>query len=114
MIPLTKQEKIVLLTVIAVLLLGSGLDYAFKKCPDLKDITSFIDSERVYTKIDLNKATAEELVALPYIGEKTALRIIQYRQENGAFDSVDALKRLPGIYESSFNKFKPFLKVSKK
>ena len=50
--------------------------------------------------IDLNAATAEQLSALPGIGEALAEEIIAYRMENGAFAAVEALDNVPGIGEA--------------
>jgi competence protein ComEA len=49
------------------------------------------------TPIHLNIATVEELDALPGVGPVTAQRILDYRQEHGAFRSVDELDAVPGI-----------------
>jgi competence protein ComEA len=47
--------------------------------------------------VHLNTATLEQLDALPGVGPTTAQRILDYRQENGAFSSVDELDAVPGI-----------------
>jgi competence protein ComEA len=47
--------------------------------------------------ININRATAAELEALPGIGPKTAARIVEDRLANGPYPSVEALDRVPGI-----------------
>lgn len=49
--------------------------------------------------IDINRADAGQLTALPGIGEVLAQRIIAYREENGSFLSTDELKNVEGIGE---------------
>ena len=54
---------------------------------------SLMEGER----ININTASAEELVRLPGIGATRAQAIIDFRQERGAFSSVDELLRVDGI-----------------
>jgi competence protein ComEA len=47
--------------------------------------------------VNLNSATAAELDALPGIGPVLAQRIVEHREQNGPFRSVDELDDVPGI-----------------
>ena len=47
--------------------------------------------------VHLNTATAEQLDELPGVGPVTAQKIVDYREQHGAFSSVDDLDAIPGI-----------------
>ncbi len=114
MINLTKEEKFVLITLAAVLWVSSVLRFSLKKYPQLHDIVNFIDTEKVYAKVDVNIASLEELINIPYIGQYTAERIIEYRQEKGPFTSLEEMKTIKGIKEKNFKKFSAYLRISSK
>lgn len=62
-------------------------------------------------KININTATVEQLQVVKGIGPKTAASITAYRDEHGAFQSVDDLEAVKGIGEKSLLKFKKGLTV---
>lgn len=57
-------------------------------------------------KININTAGKEELMTLTGIGEAKAESIMDYREKNGSFKSVEELMQIEGIKEGVFNKIK--------
>ena len=57
-------------------------------------------------KININTAKQTELETLTGIGPSTALKIINFREENGEFKTIEDLKNIPGIGESKFEAIK--------
>lgn len=62
-------------------------------------------------KININKATTEQLQNLPGIGESTALKIIEYRDKNGKFKNIEEIKNVNGIGENKYDKIKEHICV---
>ena len=56
--------------------------------------------------ININTADAKELEKIKGIGPALAGRIIDYRESNGAFKSVDEIKKVRGIGDKTFDKMK--------
>ena len=56
--------------------------------------------------VHINMADEKALEALPGIGPVMAKRIVEYRQENGPFSSVEDLKKVRGIGEVKFSRLK--------
>ncbi|MGE3843134.1 MAG: ComEA family DNA-binding protein [Vicinamibacterales bacterium] len=56
--------------------------------------------------VNLNAASVAQLATLPGIGERTAQRIIEYRQKNGPFKRSEDLMQVKGIGEKGFLKLK--------
>ena len=63
------------------------------------------------TLVNVNVSTAEELETLPGIGEVLAATIIQYREENGPFTSVDQLVEVSGIGEVTLEEIRDLVTV---
>ena len=61
--------------------------------------------------IDINTATRDELMSLSGIGESRADAIISYRDEQGGFFSIEDLKKVSGIGDSTFEKIKEKITV---
>ena len=61
--------------------------------------------------LDVNTANAQELVQLPGVGPSLAQRIVDYRQQNGPFQTVDDLQNVPGIGPSKFERLAPFVRL---
>lgn len=63
------------------------------------------------SKININKATQAELETIPGIGPSTALKIINYREENGKFTSIEEIKNVSGIGDAKYENMKEYISV---
>lgn len=73
----------------------------------------------LFAKVDINSASVAELTSIKGIGQKTAMKIIEFR-ENNCFNSIEELQKIKGIKQGKFEKIKeaieakPCLENSKK
>lgn len=61
--------------------------------------------------LDINTATQEELELLPGIGESKAQAIIEYREDNGPFTTIEQIQNVPGIGPGIFEDIKDLIIV---
>lgn len=73
-----------------------------------EDIAS---SMQVSDKININQATNKELAVIKGIGTQKAQAIIDYRETNGDFVSIEELIKVKGIGQSTLQKITPFLSL---
>lgn len=62
-------------------------------------------------KININVADVAELTLLPGIGEKKAQAIIDYREENGSYQTIEDLMNVSGIGQKTFDKLSSMISV---
>ena len=66
-----------------------------------------------FAKININTATAQELTALPGIGQAKAEALVQHRVANGPFKTVDELNDVKGIGNKILENIKNEVTVDK-
>ena len=71
--------------------------------------SSYSSSNLKNNKININKATQTELETIPGIGPSTALKILDYREKNGKFTSIEDIKNVSGIGDSKYEKIKNYI-----
>jgi comEA protein len=96
---------------------GGNGDKKFDYKQEVLDFNTqnFIDVKTEKTSaeksINLNTAGIEELMRIPGIGEKTAEKILQYRNENGSFRQLEQLQEIKGIGSKKFNLIKIYVYI---
>ncbi len=85
----------------------------------LEDITNEKDDSQLYDQIEyleenpinLNTATTDDLMQIPFLDHEDALAIIKERTALGKFNSVDQLYKIPSISPEVINQILPFISL---
>ena len=123
----TSQEKTVVIILSSLFMLGMAVKAAKEHFDtgtdqitligtneDVVDFYAGLDKKDIEFagKVDINTAGIEELKSLPRIGEKTAEKIINKRNELGRFNSVEDLMLVPGIGSKTLEKLLPYIRIN--
>lgn len=127
-IQVTRTERMVLLCLLAFLGLGAAVRLWLNHHPpaelnvaqgerleESRALLSEPASQKTKPEIkilDLNRATAKELAALPHIGPALAQKIVKDRRERGLFKEKYDLLRIPGIGVPLYNRIEPYLTLN--
>ena len=76
-----------------------------------QEMPSSASNNKENKKVNLNKASVEELKQVKGLGAKRAQDIIDHRESNGKFKSVDELKKVSGIGAKTIEKLKEYVTV---
>ena len=89
--------------------------FAFSASPSHSQTASKADTVKaavpVAEKVNINKATAEQLMEIKGIGESYAKRIVEYRDKNGPFKKIEDIMQVQGIGEKKFEAIKDLITV---
>jgi len=83
----------------------------------LEDITEDKDNSQFYDQVEyllenpinINNATEDDLIQIPFLDREDAAVIIKQRNALGKFDSPEQLRNTTGVSEDVINKILPFL-----
>lgn len=114
MFNLSKRERFIILSLVALLAAGTAL-MAFRKSNSIVDVKIRAfgqeDISSSVRKININEADGVALERLPGVGKTLAGRMIEYRARQGGFRSIEEIKKVKGVKESLFLKIKDSITV---
>lgn len=107
----SREEQAALMVVWG--LIVAGCCWAFISANGVRSLIDIDQAPKtvVAWQVDLNLANRAQLMAIPGIGKKTSAAIIEDRDNNGPFLSIDDLCRVHGIGQPTLDRVRPFLLV---
>tara|TARA_Y100000588_G_C14077712_1_gene848705 strand:- start:623 stop:1006 length:384 start_codon:yes stop_codon:yes gene_type:complete len=122
----TDQERMVVILLASLFILGMVLKVArdhfdtgidgftlIGTNQDIVDYYAVLEKKDIEFagKVDINSAEIEELILLPGVGEKTAEKIMNTRNELGKFNLLEDLMLVPDIGEKKYKKLLPHIRI---
>jgi len=119
----TRRDRIAIAVISLLILTGWGVRYRLFKSHEEGEIkilrnavetpSGLLTPEEIPSLlIDINTADGKTLESLPMIGPVKAERIIEYRENNGPFEEISEITRVPGIGPATFRAIKDRITVS--
>lgn len=94
----------------------SPLPYVNRQPPETTTISAeqpAVYDRKKYREVDINSADTTAFKSFPGIGSRLAIRIINYREALGGFVSIDQLREVRYLPDSTFRKIRPFLRAER-
>jgi competence ComEA-like helix-hairpin-helix protein len=109
---ISKREFLVLCILFSMLFVAVLIKTFFDYHIGSRDIELlYKNPEEFQVQLDINRAEWYELTALPQIGEKRAKAIVEYRQNNRPFNSLEDLLDVKGINPAILEEIKTYITV---
>jgi competence ComEA-like helix-hairpin-helix protein len=103
MLHLTSQERKVIIFLASMVLLGLGVSFCLKVNSRLE---KFIQVDNAITRININTAGLEDMLAAPGVTLKLANSILAYRNSKGEFRDIEEIKQIKGVGGNRYEKLK--------
>ena len=123
----TTQERMVVIIIASLFMLGMAVKVTKEHYntdtdqitligsnADVVNFYAGLDEDDIKSagKVDIDSAGIDELKSLPGIGEKTAEKIINKRNELGEFNALEDLMLVPGIGNKTFEKLSSYIQIN--
>ena len=104
---LTPQERKFICLIMIVFIMGASVQLLLRR-----DIAPMRWARSVrHFKININTARADQLQMLPGVGATLASRIIDYREQNGFFKSLEDIQDVDGLTAKRFGRIKELIEL---
>lgn len=90
---------------------ADGQKIVIRHLEESSEEESIINSDKSSGKVNINTADLSELQSVPGIGPATAQKIIEYREHNGKFKSVEDILNVSGIGDKTLENMRPYITV---